>query len=287
MTGVEVIGLAGVVLPEGFVLPPLPYLVGLLLATLIVGTLLYLIKPPVTGWDVVALGAWMAIGGALHALQQVGAFPPMVEPLMEAPAVYLTAFVIAGGLWLVATIANAAGVVGSAPRLVGGVGVLVGIVLVAFAIVLGQTQGTLDPLWPSIGLFASVLVAAAAFIGLSLTYTDAVATTGKTGALVVFAHTLDGVSTAIGMDVLGAGERSPLPQMIMDVAAGLPTAEFIGVGWLFVLVKILLAVGVVALFTDYVKEDPYRGNILLAAVAAFGLGPGVHNLLLFLVSGAA
>lgn len=285
MTGVEAIALAGVVLPEGLVLPPLPYLVGLLLATLIVGTLLYLIRPPVSGWDVLALGAWMAIGGALHALQQVGAFPQVVEPLMEAPAVYLTVFVVAGGLWLVATVGNAAGVTSSIPRIVGGVGVLVGIGLVALTLTLGHGEGTLEPLWPSIGLFASVLVAAAAFIGLSLTYTDAVATTGKTGALVVFAHTLDGVSTAIGMDVLDAGERSPLPRAIMDVAAGLPTAEVIGVGWLFVLVKILLAVVVVALFTDYVKEEPYRGNLVLAAVAALGLGPGVHNLVLFLVSG--
>lgn len=288
MTGFELlapVAAGAAVVPEGMAVPPLPYLVGLVLGTLIVGTLLFLIRPPVTGWDVLALGAWMAVGGALHALHEVEAMTPLVEPLMAAPAVYLTTAVIAGGLWLIAAVGNAAGVTRSIPRVVGGVGLTVALVLTAYTVYLGHESGTLAPLWPSVALFASVLVAAAAFIGLSLTYTEAVATTGKAGALVVFAHTLDGVSTAVGVDVLHVSERSPLPRAIMDVAAGLPTAEVIGVGWLFVLAKILLAVLIVALFAGYVKEAPNRGNLALTGVAAVGLGPGVYNLLLFLASG--
>lgn len=274
-------------LPEGFVLPPLPYLVALVLGTLIVATLLVLVRPPVTGWDVLALGSWMAVGGGLHALHQLGAFPDPVAPLMGSPAVYLTTFVAAGGLWLVAAFGNAAGVFESIPRLVGAFGTVLLVALVALLVYLGHESRTLAPLWPSVALFVSVLVAAAAFIALSLTYTEAVATTGKAGAFVVFAHTLDGVTTAIGVDVLGVGERTPLPRMIMDVAAGLPTAHFIGSGWLFVLTKVILALLVVVVFADYVKEERSRGNLGLTAMAAVGLGPGVHNLLLFLVGSVA
>ena len=130
---------------------------------------------------------------------------------------------------------------------------------------------------------ATVLVAAAGFIALALVYTEAVAQTGRVGAFVVFAHTLDGVSTAVGVDVLGAGEQTPLPRLIMEFAATLPTAQY-SVGWLFVLTKVLLAVLIVAVFADYVKEAPSRARAFLALLAAVGFGPGVFNLLVFLVS---
>ena len=102
--------------------------------------------------------------------------------------------------------------------------------------------------------------------------------------LATFGHALDAVSTAVGVDVLGFGERSPLSQHIMDAAAALPTADAVGVGWLFVLVKLAVVAGVVALFAEYVEEDPAEGYLLLGFVAAVGLGPGVHNLFLFTVA---
>jgi uncharacterized membrane protein len=87
------------------------------------------------------------------------------------------------------------------------------------------------------------------------------------------------------VDLLGFGERTPVSQAVLDVAASLPTAETFGVGWLFVLVKLAIAEVVVFLFADFVREDPTEGFLLLGAVAAVGLGPGVHNLLLFMVAG--
>jgi uncharacterized membrane protein len=58
----------------------------------------------------------------------------------------------------------------------------------------------------------------------------------------------------------------------------------LGVGWLFVLVKLLVAAGIVVLLADLVREDPVEGRLLLGFVAAVGLGPGVHNVLLFVVA---
>ena len=174
------------------------------------------------------------------------------------------------------------------------VGATVTVVFVALTAYVAVQRETLAlaPLWPVFGIVGAGIVTGAAFFLLSLTYTEAAATTGKTGLFVVFAHALDGVSTAIGVDVLCEGgiaacERSPVPRTIMEFAAGLPTAQYVGAGWLFVLVKVALAVAVVALFTDYVQDQPDQANLVLAGVAAVGLGPGVYNTLLYLVSAAA
>jgi uncharacterized membrane protein len=99
----------------------------------------------------------------------------------------------------------------------------------------------------------------------------------------VFGHALDGVSTAVGIDILGFGERSPVSQMIIEFAAGLPTAAVIGAGWLFLLIKLALAATTVVCLSSYVREEPTEGYLLLGAVAAIGLGPGAHNLLLFTI----
>lgn len=280
MPGIEV-------LPTGFGLPPLPYLIGLVMGTLVVGVLLVAMRPPVNGWDVLALGTWMAVGGALHALYQIGAFPDWLAPLFGTPAVYLTTALIAGTVWLIAVVGVAAEIFSSTARLVGVLGANVVIAFVAFLTWEAIQGGSLAPVWPVLGLAGAVLLAAIAVVLLSLVRTEPVAITGKAGGFVVFAHALDGVTTAIGVDVLGVEERSPLPRAIMDFAADLPTAQYVGSGWLFVLVKLVLALMLVVLLADYVREDRTRGNLTLTAVAAVGFGPGFHNVLLFFVSGAA
>jgi uncharacterized membrane protein len=275
------------VLPAGFEFP-IEYLVGLGLGTLIVGVLLFVLRPEVDSWDVLALGVWMAIGGTLHALHVLGAFPDIAAPLFGAPAVYLTTFIVAGGLWLIATVGASAELFSSTARILGAGGIVawVGTFIYFVLFVLGSGQHAFAPLWSTLGVFISVFAAGAAFIGLALVHTEAVAATGKVGAFVVFAHTLDGVTTAIGVDHLGGGERTPLPRMIIDFSRGLPTPDVMGDGWLFVVTKMLLAVIIVAVFADYLKDEPARGRIAMALMAAVGFGPGVHNLLLFMVSAA-
>jgi uncharacterized membrane protein len=298
MTGAEALVLQSELLPSGFSLPPLPYLAGLVMGAVIVGVLLVVLRLEVTSNDVLALGVWMAIGATLHATHQLGAFPEWAAPLFGAPAVYLTTFIVTGLLWMGISIGAAAEVFSSTGRLLGSIGLLVWIVLLLFYLV---SAPVVRPFWPTAGLFATVIVGTAGFIGLALVYTDAVAATGKVGAFVVFSHTLDGVSTAIGVDVLCVDngpltqaairscEQTPLPRLIMGVAidinAQLPV--YLGVGWLFVLTKVLLAAIIVAVFADYVEEVPSRGNVAMAALAAVGLGPGVFNLLVFLVTEAA
>jgi uncharacterized membrane protein len=316
------------ILPEGFALPPLPYLLVLAAAVLAVAGVLYRDSPPVTERTVVALAPWMVSGSALHVLYRIGAVPAVVAPFFGSPAVYLTTFVFLGGVWTVARRrtpgddtatdgATAAGadrtdrtdVIDKANRtptsgpttasdpamaanesasesattasVLGVVGAVLALSIVGFALAVGL-RGSLRAFWPAVGLIVSVALAAATWI---VARRGQVGEAGWAGVLVVFAHALDGVSTAVGVDVLGFGEQTPLARVFLQAAASLPVSDLLGTGWLFVAVKVGLAVFITWLLADSVRERPREGYLLCAFVAAVGLGPGAHNLLLFVVAG--
>ncbi|WP_227353623.1 DUF63 family protein [Haladaptatus salinisoli] len=269
------------VLPEGFALPPLAYLLPLLLAVGLVGWLLWRAEPTVSERTVVAFAPWMVVGAGLHALYQVRAIPASVAPLFGTPSVYLTTFVVAGGVWLFALRRLRTPV----PRVLAGTGTAGVVLVVAAALWYGFTHDSLHLFWPFVGLVVAVLLTGALWIATQFFYPDVAVITGAVGVLTLFGHALDSVSTAIGIDVLNATERTPISRAILEFAGMLPTADVIGVGWLFVLVKLAIAEFVVLLFADYVAEEPTEGYLLLGVVAAVGLGPGAHNLLLFAITG--
>jgi uncharacterized membrane protein len=263
-------------LPEGFALPPLPYLVALCLALAAVGGLLIRRRPPVTERTVLAFVPWMVVGAALHVLHVVGALPAAVRPLTGTPAVYLTVAVVGGATWLVAD-------VGGDERLVAGVGGVCLSLAVAAALGVGAARGTLR-LAPAVGILVVAGVVGWVTWGLLRRTRPDVAVTGRLGELAVLAHALDGVSTAVGVDLLGFGERSPLSRLVIEFAGTLPVADAVGQGWLFVLVKLAVAVAIVVALVGSVREEPVEGRLLLGFVAAVGLGPGAHNVLLFVIS---
>ncbi|WP_251342461.1 DUF63 family protein [Haloplanus halophilus] len=265
-------------LPDGFALPPLPYLLALLLALAAVSGLLSRRRPPVTGRLVLAATPWMVLGSALHVLYVLGTLPAAVRPLAGTPAVYLTVAVLAGATWLAA-----ASTTRDTPSLVAAAGAAVFLPVVGAVLAAGLDRGSLR-LAPSVGILAASALVAAGAWALLRRLRPGVAVTGRVGALAVAGHALDGVSTAVGVDLLGFGERTPLSALVLEFAASLPTAPLLGSGWLFVLVKLGVAGAVVALLTETVREAPTEGRLLLGFVAAVGLGPGVHNVLLFAVA---
>ncbi|WP_290817338.1 DUF63 family protein [Halovivax sp.] len=277
------------VLPEGFAIPPWYFVVPLVLGLSGVVALLWAIDPPVTDRTVIAFAPWMMLGSAFHVLQRepVGAFPAAIEPLFGTPSVYVTIAIAAGLVWIVANFLHAAGLYRSIPAFVGITGTAFFAVVASLTIWLGYQAGQFNPFWPTIAIVITGVVTAVVWIVVSLWFTDVAAVTGATGAFVVFSQALDGVSTAIGYDLLGAAEEVPLSLLVLEAAESLPTYEYLGAGWLFVLVKIALAVVVVGLFVDLVRERPRFGRLVLAFVAAVGFGPGVHNVLLFTVTSGA
>lgn len=272
------------VLPSGLVVPPLPYLAALLVAGAAVAAALSRLRPPVTEWTVLATAPWMVLGGMVHGFEQFDLVPAALVPLATAPAVYLSVAVLAGAVWAAAAAAaDGTGATARALGNVGGLGVLA-FGAVAYADALGRVPtGTL--FWPAVGAVGAAAVTAPVVALLRRRRPGAVETAGVAGLVAVFAHALDGVTTAIGVDVVGTGERTPIPRMIMDFAGTLPTAPYLGRGWLFVLVKLAVAAGIVVLLADYAAEEPTEGNLLFVLVAAVGLGPAANNLTLFLLTG--
>jgi uncharacterized membrane protein len=268
------------VLPTGFGFPPLPYAIGLVVGTVGLGLTLARLDPHLDERLVVALAPWMAIGGTLSAIGQLP-FATAVDPFVGTPAVYLTTFILLAATWSILT---ALGTRSESPETVlkrlgivgmGGLLLIGGPTVVAIA-----DTGSLDATWSLASGVGSVVVAAATVGGLSR-FRPSLATRPAIAA-VIFAHTFDGVSTAIGTDVLGVGERSPVPRAIMDFAAELPTAPVLGRGWLFVLVKLAVALAVVVLMEPYLNDEPGEASLLLSVVAAVGLGPATNNVVLFL-----
>lgn len=270
------------VLPEGSAIPPLPFLLVLLFTLTAVFVALRRISPPVTDEVVVAFAPWMVCGSSLYVLYQVGALPRIIAPLFGSPAVYGSVAAVAGGLWAGTAYADLPADrfgLPSVPGIVALAGGFAALIAVGWVLAVGARRG-LTVFWPAVGLVVAVVLATIVWVGLRWV-SPGVRVTGTTGVLCVFGHALDGVSTAVGLDVLGFGERSPISRAVIELAAGLPTAAIVGSGWLFVLLKLALAVGVLVLMAGYVREEPTEGYLLLGAVAAVGLGPGAHNLLLF------
>ncbi|MDS0283395.1 DUF63 family protein [Haloarcula onubensis] len=276
------------VLPTGFGLPPLPYLVVLVGGVVLIAALLVALEPPVDQRTVVALAPWMALGGALHALGQppIELYDAALAPLFGTPSVYLTTFNLVGTVWLLLSFFGVrTGNDGNISRNLGLVGTGILTVVLVLSAVTALRSGLIDPVWPTLAVLASLFVAAVTVLAVALWRTPVIIRARYAAPVVVFAHAFDGVSTAIGTDVLGVSERSPIPRAIMEFAGSLPTASTVGSGWLFVLVKLVVAVFVVVLMDDYLQEDPVEASLILSVVAAVGLGPATNNVVLFLFAG--
>jgi uncharacterized membrane protein len=259
-------------------------------ALLFVGVLaiLYLIGPTVTDWTVPAFGTWVVAGALLHVLRRQSIFPDLLEPLFGAPMVYLTTATMTVIAWsLSELVVEMRSARASCDRQVAVGGTAVVVVVVAVSLVDAIGTGVVRPLWPTLALFGAAILTAVVWVAMSIFATDTAKTTGKTGVVLLFAHLLDAITTGIG--VVGP---DPLPRLIGQDGLS-PIAGFVfesaGEGSLvagalaFVAVKLLLAVAVVVAFERVVEQRPPAARLGLGAVVAAGLGPALHNVLLFTV----
>jgi len=271
---------------EQFVVPDLPVTAALTLATLTVAGLLYTVRPAVSQGTVLAFVPWMVSGAVLHVLYQMGValgetvVPGVPAAVLSAPSVYLTAFVLMGLSWVGATVATP-GQPGRVSRLLGLGGTVTAVLTVGYAVWVGTDRFALDPVLPVFGLLGSLALAAVFYLLIRLWRPQAVSKARYVGGLVVFAHVFDAITTAIGVELLDATERSTFPRLVLDIAADLPTADLLGQAWLFVVVKLAIATAIVVLFSSYPETEPTEGNLFFAFIAAIGLGPATHNFFLF------
>jgi uncharacterized membrane protein len=273
---------------EGFVVPAPLYTATLLVSAVAVTVLLVAVRPPVTQRTVIATLPWMVGGALLHVLYQLHLaldetlLPELLAPALSAPSVYLTTFTLLGIIWVGTTmVVPSPDRYGRVARTLGIAGSALVVALATFAVWEARSQFALQPALPVLGLIVALVVTFAFYIAIGLWRARVIDQARYAGAAVLFAHIFDGVTTAIGIEALGAEERSTIPRRVMEFAADLPTASVLGEAWLFVVLKLVVAAAVVILFADYVREEPTEGNLFFAVIAAVGLGPGTQNFFLF------
>jgi uncharacterized membrane protein len=258
----------------------LAYGIGLLVATVLLIDALRTRDVALTDSIAIAALPWAVIAASLSVLTRNIDLPETVSPMLSSPVAYLTVFVLTGCCCLVVPtpeeVENSSPTV---PKLLEWCGLLLITPIVAVTLAIDGQK--LHLVWPAIGLVVS-----AAMTGILWSYLAARSpvTTTRTGVLgiaVLFGHLLDANTTLIGIDVLGFREQTPLPQSILELASTLPIADSLGVGWLFFLIKLVVAIAIVRILA--VAVDTHHRPVLLGVTAVAGLGPGVHNLVLYVV----
>ncbi|MFB6094238.1 MAG: DUF63 family protein [Halanaeroarchaeum sp.] len=116
------------------------------------------------------------------------------------------------------------------------------------------------------------------------------ADTPRLGAVVLWAHSVDGVSNVLGIDwgnELGLGydmvPKHPINRAVIGLAERFVPESItavVGTAWPFLLLKVVAALLVVSLFDDrMIADSPRFSTLLLIAVVAVGLGPGTRDML--------
>ncbi|MFP8891649.1 DUF63 family protein [Natrialbaceae archaeon A-CW2] len=109
------------------------------------------------------------------------------------------------------------------------------------------------------------------------------------GAVVIWAHSVDGIANVIGLDwassfgLEGYSPKHPVNEWIVNTTGSvLPqsVAEITGVAWPFLFVKVAAAVFILWVFDKAIfEESPMYAILLLITVVAVGLGPGTRDML--------
>lgn len=190
---------------------------------------------------------------------------------MEPQTFTLSLLAVAGATWLVLRRATDSQ---QSARLFAGAGGVVLAVLLGYALAGASVA--------AVGWLALATLLAGAFAVFAwevLSRTSLPPTSQSLSVFLVFAQALDATTTAVGIDALGYGEQSPVSAAIIEFSAGLPGSVLLGTAWLFVLVKVVLAVAIIGLLLGGTEN---RLRTLSLGIGAFaGLGPAVHNVVLF------
>lgn len=96
--------------------------------------------------------------------------------------------------------------------------------------------------------------------------------------VVLFGHLLDGSSTALSFEVINRLESFPVTYSDKH-----PVAQFVidstGNAYTFLLLKLVVITAILFYMDDRVREDdPLFFNLILLAILAVGMGPGVRNM---------
>lgn len=254
-----------------------------------------------------ALVPFMFFGGALRVVEdatdaavRAGAGEIIGYPLntlIISPIIYFVVFLITLAALMMAIALSRRGVTDGYMYPTGAIGTAVLFLtigytgyLVSTAVAPASTRAGFYPQFTVLVVLLSVLIAGGVYLATDRIAPWVNAGTQRIGLVVLFAHSLDGVANVLASDwtsELGLpfeySAKHPINRVIIEITGNvLPESviETIGTAWPFLLVKVVAAVAVVALFDEKIFEDsPRYALLLLVAIVAVGLGPGTRDML--------
>ena len=250
-----------------------------------------------------ALVPFMLFGGALRvvedsfvAAQDAGVTPAIEFPWSGAlisPFIYFTVFLIALGAFLLSKYLERSGRTSTYHYPLAGMGAVAFLLTFGYLTVLSVTTDYVlaFPLVLVTVVGVASALSAGIFYGIER-YRPAINRgTGYMGLVVLWAHAIDGVANVLASDWTGVfgipGEgytaKHVVNRIIIDVTNAVQPAaltDLIGDSWTFLLVKLVVATAILAVFDErFIHESPYYSVMLLGAIVAVGLGPGTRDMI--------
>jgi uncharacterized membrane protein len=247
-----------------------------------------------------ALVPFVLFGGVLRAVEdsfvsarRAGVQPPVDLPwsgLIISPFIYFTVFFITlgailAGIWLSRT--GRAGNYYEPLRSIGGAVLAVTTLYLVFLVATTDYVGW-NPMVFVVTMGLATAIAYGAYAAIDRYRPSIHAGTGYMGLVVIWAHAVDGVANVLASDwtaLFGVGEYTPkhvVNRIIIDVTNSVqpaPVTATIGDSWTFLVVKIAVAVAILAVFDEqFIEESPRYAVMLLVAIVAVGLGPGTRDM---------
>ncbi|MEF8757690.1 MAG: DUF63 family protein [Halobacteriales archaeon] len=249
-----------------------------------------------------ALVPFMLFGGALRVVEDAtdaavgaGVEPALSYPLntvLISPIIYGTVFVLALGALLLSKGLEYRDVTDTYYYPLGAMGAAaLGLTLVHLMI-LAFTRDYVD-FYPAVLVVVvglASLIAGGVYYAGEWYWPELNAGTGLLGVVVLWAHAIDGVANVVASDwthVFGVGieygSKHVVNRLIIDLTNVVQPAWFtaaVGDSWPFLVVKVVVATAILALFDEeFMAETPRYGIMLLGAIVAVGLGPGTRDVL--------
>ncbi|MFW5918698.1 MAG: DUF63 family protein [Halanaeroarchaeum sp.] len=244
---------------------------------------------------------FMLFGGALRVVEDAmddvpeGVDPAIQYPLNSliiSPLIYFTVFFITLAAVLVTVWLDRNGKTETFEWPLAGIGTALLVATVGYLGWLAATTTYVEfhPAFTILTMGTALLIAVGLWIPIRSRFPWMASGTPVLGAVILWAHSVDGVSNVLALDwgqELGLAAdlvpKHPVNRGIIAISESvLPESvtAVVGTAWPFLLVKIVAALVVIALFDEEMfEEGPRFTTLLLIAVIAVGLGPGTRDML--------
>lgn len=248
-----------------------------------------------------ALIPFVLFGGALRTVEDANDAVPAdvvvgiaypANALIISPVIYVTVFVVTLAALLASLWLARRDIVDDYEPALAGFGTLALVLTVGYLVFLAVTTEYLD-FYPQM-LVLTLGIASAIAVGVYLAIERLApalnAGTGLIGLAVVWAQAIDGTANVLASDwwrVIGLpfqySAKHPVNRIIVgftELVVPPSVIAVIGDSWPFLVVKVLLAIGVIWLFDETIfEESPRYSYLLMLAIIVVGLGPGTRDML--------